>query len=68
MKKIPFHLTIISPACTVVNPAWLAVLGKDTLCTFSKPSKNSRGELMVIPRFGLENWELPPIKAEKVIS
>jgi ATP-dependent RNA helicase DHX37/DHR1 len=49
---------------TVVNPAWLAALGKPTLCTFSKPVKNAAGNFMVIPRFG-PGWELPAIPAEK---
>ncbi|KAK0464536.1 P-loop containing nucleoside triphosphate hydrolase protein [Desarmillaria tabescens] len=44
---------------TVVNPAWLASLGKGSLCTFSKPVKNNVGNMMVIPRFGPEAWELP---------
>ncbi|EJC98118.1 P-loop containing nucleoside triphosphate hydrolase protein [Fomitiporia mediterranea MF3/22] len=51
---------------TVVNPAWLSALGKGTLCAYSKPAKNSSGELMVIPRFGPEDWELPAIKADSM--
>ncbi|KAA1469988.1 P-loop containing nucleoside triphosphate hydrolase protein [Dentipellis sp. KUC8613] len=49
---------------TVVNPAWLSSLGKGSLCTFSKPMKNSAGEMMVIPKFGPRGWELPPVKAK----
>jgi ATP-dependent RNA helicase DHX37/DHR1 len=48
----------------VINPAWLSSLGKTSLCTFSKPVKNSAGTEMVIPRFGSEQWELPPVKAD----
>lgn len=48
--------------CTVINPAWLSSLGKPALCTFSKPVKNSAGEMMVIPKFGPDAWELPPIQ------
>ncbi|KAI6122506.1 P-loop containing nucleoside triphosphate hydrolase protein [Pisolithus croceorrhizus] len=47
---------------TLINPAWLSSLGKPTLCTFTKPAKNSKGELMTIPKFGPDQWELPPIK------
>ncbi|KAF5385658.1 hypothetical protein D9757_005460 [Collybiopsis confluens] len=49
---------------TIVNSAWLSSLGKSSLCTFSKPVKNSKGMMMVTPHFGPEGWELPPIKAE----
>ncbi|KIK69520.1 hypothetical protein GYMLUDRAFT_33890 [Collybiopsis luxurians FD-317 M1] len=49
---------------TVVNPVWLSTLGKSSLCTFSKPIKNTAGVMMVTPHFGPEGWELPPIKAE----
>ncbi|KAH7928402.1 P-loop containing nucleoside triphosphate hydrolase protein [Leucogyrophana mollusca] len=49
---------------TVINPAWLPTLGKPTLCTFSKPAKNTAGTLMAIPRFGPDGWELAPVKAE----
>ncbi|KIY49650.1 P-loop containing nucleoside triphosphate hydrolase protein [Fistulina hepatica ATCC 64428] len=49
---------------TIVNPAWLAALGKGTLCTFSKPVKNNMGQMMVTPRFGPAGWELPPVKLE----
>ncbi|KAF9077697.1 P-loop containing nucleoside triphosphate hydrolase protein [Rhodocollybia butyracea] len=49
---------------TVVNPAWLSSLGKTSLCTFSKPLKNSAGVMMVTPHFGPDGWELPPVKAE----
>ncbi|KZT19476.1 P-loop containing nucleoside triphosphate hydrolase protein [Neolentinus lepideus HHB14362 ss-1] len=49
---------------TVINPAWLANLGKHSLCTFSKPVKNSKGVLKVIPRFGPAGWELPAIDAD----
>ncbi|KAH8114512.1 P-loop containing nucleoside triphosphate hydrolase protein, partial [Phellopilus nigrolimitatus] len=31
---------------TVVNPAWLSALGKGSMCTFSKPTKNSSGDFM----------------------
>ncbi|TFL01831.1 P-loop containing nucleoside triphosphate hydrolase protein [Pterulicium gracile] len=51
---------------TVINPAWLATIGKDTLCTFSKPTINDKGVAMVIPRFGPEGWELPPIRADTI--
>lgn len=51
---------------TVINPVWLSSLGKRSLCTFSKPVKNSVGDLMVIPHFGPEGWELPAVKAESV--
>lgn len=51
---------------TIVNPAWLASLGKGSLCTFSKPVKNNVGNMMVIPRFGPEAWELPAVKAELI--
>lgn len=47
---------------TLINPVWLSTLGKPTLCTFTKPTKNSKGDLMVLPRFGPDQWELPPIK------
>jgi ATP-dependent RNA helicase DHX37/DHR1 len=51
---------------TVVNPAWLSSLGKtSSMCTFSKPTKNSAGVLMAIPRFGPEGWELPPVRWEQ---
>ncbi|KAJ7212117.1 P-loop containing nucleoside triphosphate hydrolase protein [Mycena pura] len=50
---------------TVVNPAWLSSLAT-SLCTFSKPTKSINGELMVVPRFGSDGWELPAIKADKV--
>ncbi|KAG7443024.1 P-loop containing nucleoside triphosphate hydrolase protein [Guyanagaster necrorhizus] len=53
---------------TIVNPVWLASLGKGSLCTFSKPVKNNVGNMMVIPRFGPEAWELPAIKADLVLS
>ncbi|KAG5648122.1 hypothetical protein DXG03_006076 [Asterophora parasitica] len=49
---------------TVVNPVWLSTLGKPSLCTFSKPTKNMAGVMMSIPRFGPEGWELPPVKAD----
>ena len=48
---------------TVINPSWLSSLGKDTLCTFSKPVPNNVGTLMTIPRFGPQGWELPAVKA-----
>ncbi|KAI0061700.1 P-loop containing nucleoside triphosphate hydrolase protein [Artomyces pyxidatus] len=48
---------------TVVNPAWLSSLGKASLCSFSKPFKNNIGELMIMPKFGPEGWELPLVKA-----
>jgi len=52
------------PGVTVINPAWLSSLGKNSdLCTFSKPAKNSSGIMMVIPHFGTDGWELPPIPA-----
>ncbi|KAG1742366.1 P-loop containing nucleoside triphosphate hydrolase protein [Suillus paluster] len=46
---------------TVVNPAWLSSLGKESMCTFSKPSRNNAGVMMSIPRFGPDQWELPPV-------
>ncbi|KAG6820176.1 hypothetical protein H0H93_004307 [Arthromyces matolae] len=49
---------------TVVNPAWLSTLGKPSLCTFSKPTKNMAGVMMSVPRFGPDGWELPPVKAD----
>jgi ATP-dependent RNA helicase DHX37/DHR1 len=49
---------------TAINPAWLATLGKGSLCTFSKPVKNGAGEMMVVPRFGPAGWELPAVKAD----
>ncbi|KAG6868632.1 hypothetical protein C0993_000222 [Termitomyces sp. T159_Od127] len=49
---------------TVINPAWLSTLGKPSLCTFSKPTKNMAGVMMTIPRFGPDGWELPPVKAD----
>ncbi|KAL5482731.1 ECM16 [Sanghuangporus weigelae] len=51
---------------TVINPTWLSTLGKETMCTYSKPTKNSSGKSMVIPRFGPEGWELPAVKAETI--
>ncbi|KAF4617551.1 hypothetical protein D9613_006038 [Agrocybe pediades] len=51
---------------TKINPTWLSSLGKNTLCTFSKPIKNNVGTLMTIPKFGPDGWELPAIKAEAV--
>ncbi|KAG1852016.1 P-loop containing nucleoside triphosphate hydrolase protein [Suillus tomentosus] len=48
---------------TVINPAWLSSLGKQSMCTFSKPSRNNAGVMMSIPRFGPDQWELPPVKA-----
>ncbi|KAK7690076.1 hypothetical protein QCA50_006722 [Cerrena zonata] len=50
---------------TTMNTAWLSTLGK-SLCTFSKPVKNKEGELMVIPHFGPNGWELPPVKASSM--
>ncbi|EGO23947.1 hypothetical protein SERLADRAFT_362091 [Serpula lacrymans var. lacrymans S7.9] len=49
---------------TIINPVWLSSLGKPTLCTLSKPTQNSAGIMMSIPRFGPDKWELPPVKAE----
>ncbi|KAI0374355.1 P-loop containing nucleoside triphosphate hydrolase protein [Pilatotrama ljubarskyi] len=49
---------------TVVNGAWLAALGK-SLCTYSKPFKNKEGQSMVIPHFGPQGWELPPIREDQ---
>jgi ATP-dependent RNA helicase DHX37/DHR1 len=51
---------------TVINPAWLSSLANASLCTFSKPNKNASGDLMVIPRFGSDGWELPAAKAETI--
>ncbi|KAJ7044117.1 P-loop containing nucleoside triphosphate hydrolase protein [Mycena alexandri] len=53
---------------TVINPAWLSSLANGTLCTFSKPNKNANGDLMVIPRFGNDGWELPAVKAENTMK
>ncbi|KAL1748410.1 P-loop containing nucleoside triphosphate hydrolase protein [Schizophyllum fasciatum] len=53
---------------TTVNPAWLASIGKGSMCTYSKPKKNRAGEDMVIPHFGPDGWELPPVKASLVAS
>ncbi|KAI5896491.1 P-loop containing nucleoside triphosphate hydrolase protein [Schizophyllum commune H4-8] len=53
---------------TVVNPAWLASIGKGSMCTYSKPKKNRAGEDVVIPHFGPDGWELPPVKASLVAS
>ena len=50
-----------SPGLTVVNGAWLSTLGR-SLCTYSKPFKNKDGQSMVVPHFGPQGWELPPIK------
>ncbi|KAJ8494910.1 hypothetical protein ONZ51_g2046 [Trametes cubensis] len=49
---------------TVVNGAWLSALGK-SLCTYSKPFKNKEGHSMVIPHFGPQGWELPPIREDQ---
>ena len=49
---------------TVVNGAWLSALGK-SLCTYSKPFKNKEGQSMVIPHFGPQGWELPPIREDQ---
>ncbi|KAJ7675833.1 P-loop containing nucleoside triphosphate hydrolase protein [Mycena polygramma] len=51
---------------TVINPAWLSSLANGSLCTFSKPTKNAQGDLIVIPRFGNDNWELPAVKASSM--
>ncbi|PFH53904.1 hypothetical protein AMATHDRAFT_136330 [Amanita thiersii Skay4041] len=51
---------------TVVNSSWLCTLGKPLLCTFSKPIKNEKGEMMVIPRFGPDAWELPPKRVDEI--
>jgi ATP-dependent RNA helicase DHX37/DHR1 len=50
---------------TVVNPAWLSTLGKPSLCTFSKPVKTMGGTTIMIPKFGPEGWELPPVKVQE---
>ncbi|KAJ7069790.1 P-loop containing nucleoside triphosphate hydrolase protein [Mycena amicta] len=52
---------------TAVNPAWLSS-PSNGMCTFSKPSKNINGDLVVVPRFGSEGWELPAIKADKAVK
>ncbi|EIW64851.1 P-loop containing nucleoside triphosphate hydrolase protein [Trametes versicolor FP-101664 SS1] len=49
---------------TVANGAWLAALGR-ALCTYSKPVKNKDGVAMVIPHFGPQGWELPPIREDQ---
>ncbi|KAG7088421.1 hypothetical protein E1B28_012416 [Marasmius oreades] len=51
---------------SVINPAWLSSLGKSNLCTYSKPFKNNANVLMVVPHFGSDGWELPPVRAETV--
>ena len=51
---------------TAINPAWLATIGKGSMCTYSKPKKNRAGEDVVIPHFGPDGWELPPVKASLV--
>lgn len=56
--RMPYYVGL-----TIINPVWLSSLGKASLCTFSKPVKSSSGTEMIIPRFGPERWELPPIKA-----
>ncbi|KAK1229881.1 putative ATP-dependent RNA helicase DHR1 [Marasmius sp. AFHP31] len=53
---------------TVVNPAWLSSLGKSSLCTYSKPFRNSSNVQMVVPHFGPDGWELPAVRAESVLS
>lgn len=53
---------------TVINPAWLPSLANGSLCTFSKPTKNAAGDLVVTPRFGNDGWELPAVKAENAIK
>jgi len=45
---------------TVINPSWLSTLGKDTLCSFSKPVENN-GVFTSVPVFGPDRWELPAI-------
>ncbi|KAG1770119.1 hypothetical protein EV702DRAFT_1049446 [Suillus placidus] len=47
---------------TVIIPAWLSSLGKESMCTFSKPARNNAGVMMSIPRFGPDQWELPAVK------
>jgi len=59
-----FLIVRICAGLTVINPAWLSSLGKLSLCTFSKPVRNGAGVEMVIPHFGPERWELPPIRAD----
>ena len=51
---------------TVINPNWLSALGRDTLCSFSKPVKNDVGVMMTIPKFGPDGWELPAISASAI--
>ncbi|KAI4520606.1 P-loop containing nucleoside triphosphate hydrolase protein [Schizophyllum commune Loenen D] len=53
---------------TAINSAWLATIGKGSMCTYSKPKKNRAGEDVVIPHFGPDGWELPPVKASLVAS
>ncbi|KAF7299047.1 hypothetical protein MIND_00853000 [Mycena indigotica] len=50
---------------TIVNAAWLSS-PSNGMCTFSKPTKNIHGDLVVTPRFGSDGWELPAIAAEKI--
>jgi ATP-dependent RNA helicase DHX37/DHR1 len=49
---------------TIVHPAWLASLGKGTLCTFSKPTKSKDGSYVITPCFGPQGWVLPTMKAD----
>ncbi|KAI0824165.1 P-loop containing nucleoside triphosphate hydrolase protein [Trametes gibbosa] len=49
---------------TAVNGAWLAALGKP-LCTYSKPFRSRDGVAMVVPHFGPQGWELPPIREDE---
>jgi ATP-dependent RNA helicase DHX37/DHR1 len=63
-SQIQFECRLTTLAgLSLINPTWLSTLGKPTLCTFTKPAKNSAGVLMTIPKFGPDQWELPPIKA-----
>jgi len=69
LKGLSIAIRVTSPAdpvkgVTIVNPVWLPSLGKSSLCSFSKPVRNSSGTMMVIPRFGPGGWELPPIKMD----
>ena len=65
-SSITGHPSNLYSGITAVNPAWLASIGKGSMCTYSKPKKNRAGEDVVIPHFGPDGWELPPVKASSV--
>ncbi|KAH9846064.1 P-loop containing nucleoside triphosphate hydrolase protein [Lenzites betulinus] len=49
---------------TAANGAWLAALGC-ALCTYSRPFASRAGVQMVVPHFGPQGWELPPIREDE---